>query len=61
MTSEVVEFLAMMNEVTRFFAMTSEITRFFVMAEGALVIAKSVRHCERSEAIPEAKNACILS
>ena len=58
MTSEVVEFLAMMNEVTRFFAMTSEITRFFVMAEGALVIAKSVRHCERSEAIPEAKVAC---
>ena len=57
----VAKFLAMMNEVTRFFAMTSEITRFFVMAEGALVIAKSVRHCERSEAIPEAKNACILS
>ena len=47
MTSEVVELLAMMNEVTRFFAMT----------DGALVIAKSVRHCERSEAIPEAKVA----
>ena len=39
-------------------AMTSEITRFFVMAEGALVIASRVRHCERSEAIPEAKVAC---
>lgn len=42
-------------------AMTSEITIFFAMPDGALVIAKRVRHCERSEAIPEAKNACILS
>ena len=38
-------------------AMTSEITSFFAMTDGALVIAKRVRHCERSEAIPEAKVA----
>ena len=37
-------------------AMTS--TSFFAMADGALVIASRVRHCERSEAIPEAKVAC---
>ena len=40
-------------------AMTSEITSFFAMAEGALVIAKRVRHCERSEAIPEKVHAGI--
>ena len=61
MTSEVAKLFAMTSEVAKFLAMTNEITRFLAMAEGALVIAKSVRHCERSEAIPEAKNACILS
>ena len=40
-------------------AMTSEITSFFAMAEEALVIAKRVRHCERSEAIPEKVHAGI--
>ena len=43
--------LAMTSEVAKFLAMTSEITSFFAMAEGALVIAKRVRHCEeRSDA-----------
>ena len=51
--------LAMTSEVAKFLAMTSEITRFFAMADGALVIAKSVRHCERSEAIPEKVHAGI--
>ena len=36
-------------------AMTSEVA----MTEGALVIAKRVRHCERSEAIPEKVHAGI--
>lgn len=40
-------------------AMTNKVTRFFAMAEGALVIAKRVRHCERSEAIPEKVHAGI--
>ena len=53
----VAELLAMTSEVAKFLAMTSEITRFFAMTDGALVIAKRVRHCERSEAIPEAKVA----
>ena len=44
--------------VSKFLEMMNEVTRFFAMAEGALVIAKRVRHCERSEAIPEAKVAC---
>ena len=59
MTSEVVELLAMASEVAGRLAMTSEITSFFAMAEGALVIAKRVRHCERSEAIPEKVHAGI--
>ena len=50
--------LAMTSEVAKFLAMMNVVTRFFAMAEGALVIAKRVRHCERSEAIPEAKVAC---
>ena len=50
--------LAMTSEVAKFLAMTNKVTRFFAMAEGALVIAKRIRHCERSEAIPEAKVAC---
>ena len=58
MTSEVAKFLAMTSEVVKFLAMTSEITRFFASADGALVIASRVRHCERSDAIPEAKVAC---
>ena len=48
MTSEVVEFLAMMNEVTRFFAMTSEITRFFAMAEDILYIARKNQPASQS-------------
>ena len=60
MTSEVAKFLAMTSEVVEFLAMMNEVTRFFVMAEGALVIAKRVRHCERSEAIPESKE-CVHS
>ncbi len=60
MTSEVAKLLAMMNEVTRFFAMASEVAKLLAMAEGALVIAKRVRHCERSEAIPESKE-CVHS
>ena len=40
-------------------AMTNKVTSFFAMAEGALVIAKRVRHCERSEAIPEKVHAGI--
>ena len=50
--------LAMTSEAAGLLAMTNEVTRFFAMTDGALVIAKRVRHCERSEAIPEAKVAC---
>ena len=59
MTSEVVELLAMTSEVAKFLAMMNEVTSFFAMAEGALVIAKRIRHCERSEAIPEKVHAGI--
>ena len=50
----------MTSEVANLLAMTNEVTSFFAMAEGALVIAKRVRHCERSEAIPESKE-CVHS
>ena len=59
MTSEVVGRLAMTSEVAKLLAMANKVTRFFAMAEGALVIAKRVRHCERSEAIPEKVHAGI--
>ena len=51
---------AVTSEVAKLLAMTNEVTRFFAMAEGALVIASRVRHCERSEAIPESKE-CVHS
>ena len=51
--------LAMTSEVAKLLAMANKVTSFFAMAEGALVIAKRVRHCERSEAIPEKVHAGI--
>ena len=51
--------LAMTSEVVELLAMTRELAKFLAMTDGALVIAKSVRHCERSEAIPEKVHAGI--
>ena len=51
--------LAMTSEVAKLLAMANKVTSFFAMAKGALVIAKRVRHCERSEAIPEKVHAGI--
>ena len=51
--------LAMTSEVAKLLAMANKVTSFFAMAEGALVIAKRIRHCERSEAIPEKVHAGI--